>query len=117
MQDKAQNNSRLIGGIYRIGQTITSSPTLSTYTAYNRNTTDVVGLQVFELPPMFDYQAVSALLQTLERRRQVQSPHVLRVHDWGIDGSRAYIVTDPPRGITLRHLLDTDNIDMQRALV
>jgi serine/threonine protein kinase len=116
MLDKPQNNPRLIGGIYRIGQTITSGPMLSTYTAYNRNTTDVVGLQVFELPPMFDYQAVSGLLQTLQQRRQVQSPHVLRVHDWGIDISRAYIATDPPRGITLRHLLDNENIDVQRAL-
>ena len=116
MLDKAHNTPRLIGGIYRIGQTITSGPTLSTYTAYNRNTTDVVGLQVFELPPMLDYQSATELLQTLDRRRQVQSPHVLRVHDWGIDGSRAYIATDPPRGTTLRHVLDNENIDVTRAL-
>src|SRR5205085_7005155 len=106
---------RLIGGIYRMGQILTSGPMLSMYTAYNRNTTNVVGLLVFELPPMFDYQMVSGLLQTLERRRQVQSPHVMRVHDWGIDGSRAYIATDPPRGITLRHVLDNEDIDLQRA--
>lgn len=116
MLDKAQNNPRLIGGIYQMGQLITTGPMLSTYTAYNRNTTDVVGLLVFELPPMFDYQMVSGLLQTLERRRQVQSSHVLRVHDWGIDGSRAYIATDAPRGITLRHVLDNENINVQRAI-
>jgi len=116
MQDKAQNNPRLIGGIYRMGQVITAGPMLSTYTAYNRNTTDVVGLLVFELPPMFDYQMVSGLLQAMERRRQVQSPHVIRVHDWGIDGSRAYIATDPPRGITLRHVLDNEDVNLQRAL-
>jgi len=116
MLDKAQNNPRLIGGIYRMGQVITTGPMLSTYTAYNRNTSDVVGLMVFQLPPMFDFQMVSGLLQTMERRRQVQSPHVIRVYDWGIDGSRAYVATDPPRGITLRQVLDNENIDLQRAL-
>src|SRR5947209_3384728 len=116
MPDKAQNNPRLVGGIYRIGQIITTGPMLSTYTAYNRNTSDVVGLLVFELPPMFDYQMVSELLQSMERRRQVQSPHVIRVHDWGIDGSRAYIATDPPRGITLRHVLDNEDLNLQRVL-
>ena len=116
MLDKAHNNPRLIGGIYQVGQRITTGPMLSTYTAYNRNTTDVVGLLVFELSPMFDYQMVSGLLQAMERHRQVQSPHVIRVHDWGIDGSRAYIATDAPRGITLRHVLDNENIDVQRAI-
>ncbi len=116
MLDKAQNNPRLIGGIYRMGQLITSGPMLSIYTAYNRNTTDVVGLLVFELPSMFDYQMVSGLLQALERRRQVQSPHVIQVHDWGIDGSRAYIATDPPRGVTLRRVLDNENINVQYAI-
>src|SRR5437016_5248583 len=116
MLDKAQNNPRLIGGIYRMGQLITTGPLLSTYTAYNRNTTDVVGLLVFELSPMFDYQMVSGLLQAMERRRQVRSPHVIRVHDRGIDGSRAYIATDAPRGITLRHVLDNENIDVLRAI-
>jgi len=41
---------------------------------------------------------------------------VMRVHDWGVDDSRAYIATDPPRGITLRHVLDSENVDLQRAL-
>lgn len=41
---------------------------------------------------------------------------MIHVYDWGIDGSRAYIATDPPRGITLRHVLDTENIDVQRAV-
>jgi serine/threonine protein kinase len=112
----AQRDSRLIGGIYRVGQVIASGPVLSEYTAYNRNTSDVVGLLVFEVPPMIDAEAAQQLLQPLERRRRVESPHVIHVYDWGIDGSRAYIATDPPRGITLRQLLDNETLSLQRAV-
>src|SRR6266851_84140 len=111
-----QRDPRLIGGVYRVGQAITSSDVLTHYTAYNRNTNDVVGLFVLELPPAIEPQAVQPLLQPLEQRRLVESPYVLRVYDWGIDGNRVYIATDPPRGITLRHVLDNENIDVPRAL-
>ncbi len=112
----AQRDPRLIGGVYRAGQAITSSDVLTHYTAYNRNTNDVVGLFVLELPPAIEPQAAQPLLQPLEQRRQVESPHVMRVYDWGIDGKRVYIATDPPRGVTLRHVLDNENIDLQRTL-
>lgn len=112
----AQRDSRLIGGIYRLGQVISSGPVLSGYTAYNRNTSDVVGLLVLELPPMVEAEGAQQLLQPLERRRRVESPHVMRVYDWGVDGSRAYIATDPPRGVTLRQVLDDETIDLQRAV-
>src|SRR5207249_2856774 len=105
----AQRDARLIGGIYQVGQTITSGGMLTTYTAYNRNTGDVVGLLVIEIPPTFDAPMIDQLLQPLERRRSIDSPNVIRVYDWGIDGNRAYIATDPPRGIALRHVLDNEN--------
>ena len=111
-----QRDPRLIGGVYRVGQAITSSDVLTHYTAYNRNTNDVVGLFVLELPPAIEPQAVQPLLQPLEQRRLVESPYVLRVYDWGIDGKRIYIATDPPRGVTLRHVLDNENIDLRRTL-
>jgi serine/threonine protein kinase len=112
----AQRDARQIGGIYRIGQVITSGGMLTTYTAYNRNTNDVVGLYVIESPPAFDAEAVSQMLQPLERRRAIQSPHVLHVYDWGIDGTRAYIATDPPRGMTLRYVLDNENMNLGRSI-
>ncbi len=99
-----------------MGQVITTSPTLTTYTAYNRNTNDVVGLIVFELPPTFEAEDALRLLEPLERRRLVESPHVIHVFDWGIDGSRVYIATDPPRGISLRDVLDSETIDLKRAV-
>jgi serine/threonine protein kinase len=111
-----QRNPRVIGGIYQTGPVISSGPMLTTYTGYNRNTGDVVGLQVIELPPMLDETTALGLLQPLERRKQVESQHVIHVYDWGLDGSRAYIATDPPRGVTLRHVLDAENIDLRRAL-
>src|SRR5436189_6386324 len=83
MVEDARKNPRLIGGVYQVGQVITNSPTLTTYTAYNRNTSDVVGLQVFELPPTVEVEAALRLLEPLERRRLVQSPHVIHVFDWG----------------------------------
>jgi len=111
----AQRDSRLIGGIYRVGQVITSGPVFSEYTAYNRNTSDVVGLLVLEIPPGVE-EAAQELLQPLVRRRAVESPHVMHVYDWGIDGSRAYIATDPPRGIPLRQLLENETLNLRRAV-
>jgi len=107
---------RQIGGIYQIGQKIIAENGISMYTAYNRNTNDVVGLYVLELPPALPFAAAQQLLQSLERRRAVLSPHILRIHDWGIDGTRAYIATDPPRGVTLRQVMDSENIDLKRAI-
>jgi len=112
----AQRDPRLIGGVYRTGQVITSSGVLTHYTAYDRNTNDVVGLFLLELPPTVEAQSAQQLLQPLERRWLVESPHVIQVHNWGVDGKRIYIATDPPRGITLRHVLDNENIDLQRTL-
>ncbi len=116
MVEDARKNPRLIGGVYQVGQVITTGPILTVYTAYNRNTNDVVGLLVLELPPQFEAEAALRLLEPLKRRRLVQSPHVIHVYDWGIDGSRAYIATAPPRGITLRHVLDNETIEMHRAV-
>jgi Protein kinase domain/FHA domain len=116
MVEDARKNPRLIGGAYQVGQVITTGPMLTVYTAYNRNTSDVVGLLVLELPPQFEAEVALRLLEPLEQRRLVQSPHVIHVYDWGIDGSRAYIATDPPRGITLRHVLDNETVDLRRAV-
>ncbi len=116
MVEDARKDPRLIGGVYQVGQVITYSPTLTTYTAYNRNTNDVVGLLVFELPPKVEAEAAHRLLEPLERRRQVESPHVIHVFDWGIDGARVYIATDPPRGISMRAVLDNETLDLKRAV-
>lgn len=112
----SQRDTKLIGGVYRVGQVVTTRGILTTCTAYNRNTNDVVGLFVIEVPPVFHPQTVQQLLQPLARRQAVQSPHVLRLHNWGVDGSRAYIATDPPRGTTLRYVLDNEDVDLQRTL-
>lgn len=112
----SQRHPRLIAGLYQTGQMLTSDPFLTSYSAYNRNSSDVVGLLVIELPPTLDPLATQQLLAPLARRRQAQSPHVIRIHDWGMFEHYAYIATDPPRGITLRQLADTENIDLARSL-
>src|SRR5262249_28181590 len=112
----SQRDTRLIGGIYRIGQAIRSGGMLSIYTAYNRISNDVVGLYVITFSTTLHIEAVQPLLQSLEPRRSLQSPHILRIYNWGVDGNRAYIATDPPRGVTLQHVLDNENIDIPRAI-
>ncbi len=112
----SQRDPRLIGGVYRTSQVVISGGILTNYTAYNHNTNEVVGLIVLELPSPTDAQAVQQFFQPMERRRSVKSPQVLQIYDWGIDGNRVYLATDPPRGITLRYVLDNENIDLQRAL-
>ncbi|HZO71890.1 MAG TPA: FHA domain-containing protein [Ktedonobacteraceae bacterium] len=111
-----QRDARLVGGVYRVGQVIASSEILTICTAYNRNTSDVVGLSIIEIPATAPQDLVSTRLNALASRRQVISPYVLQVFDWGIEGTRAYIATASPRGITLQHVLDNENIDIQRAL-
>jgi len=112
----SQRDTKLIGGVYRAGQVVFHEGMLTTYTAYNRNTNDVVGLFVLEVPPQLHPQTIQQVLQPLTRRQLVQSPHVLRVHDWGVDGPHVYIVTDPLRGVTLHYVLNNENIDLQRIL-
>lgn len=109
-------DTRPVGGIYRVGQQLTSSGMLTTYTAYNRNTNDVVGLHIIDLQAPEQLQAIQPGLQMLDKRRHVQSSHVLRIHDWGIDQHRIYIATDPPRGVTLQHVFDNENVDIVRAI-
>ena len=116
MVDDVRKNPRLIGGVYQAGQVITYGPTLTTYTAYNRNTSDVVGLLVFDLPPHVEAETALRLLEPLNRRRLVESPHVIHVFDWGVDGSRIFIATDPPRGISLRAFLDNETLDLKRTV-
>jgi len=60
-----QQIRRLIGGIYRVGQIITNEGMLTTCTAYNRNTNDVVGLVLVEFPPSLSVHAVEQQLQSL----------------------------------------------------
>lgn len=112
----SQRDSRLIGGVYMVSQVITSGGMLSVYTAHDRNTNDMVGLQVVEFPPMSDPYTMQQQLQPVEQRRSIQSPSVLRIRDWGIDGNRIYIATDPPRGMTLQHVLDNEDVSIERAL-
>ncbi len=112
----SQRDTKLIGGAYRVGQKVSQQGLLTIYTGYDRNTNDVVGLFILDVPPVFSPLSVQQVLQPLARRQQVQSPHVLRVHDWGIDGSHAYIVTDPPRGTTLQYILNNEDIDLRRTL-
>jgi serine/threonine protein kinase len=111
-----QRSARIIGGIYRIGQIIARNGMLTTCTAYNHNTNDVAGLFVIECPPASPPEALQQLLRPLAKRRALQSPHVLHVHDWGVEGTHIYIATDPPRGVTLQHVLDTEDISIARAL-
>ncbi len=112
----AQRNSRLVGGIYQVGQTFTVGQFLTIYSAYNRNTNDVVGLLVIDLPSTLNVQAAEHLLSPLMQRRFVQSPHVMHVYDWGISEGKAYIATDPPRGITLQQLMNAENLSLARGL-
>lgn len=112
----SQRDTRIIGGVYRMGQVITSGGMLTTCIAHNRNTNDVVGLTLIDIPPYVEAQKIEMLLSPLERRRMIHSPHVLQVFNWGMDGSRLYIATDPPRGVMLRYMLDNENVDFARAL-
>lgn len=112
----SQRDSRLIGGLYRVGVVLTSGGIVTSSTAYNRNTNDMVGLYLIEFPPTFHVQEIQEALRLLAPRQRITSPHVLHVQGWGTDGNRVYIATDPARGVSLRHMQDTENIDLTRAL-
>lgn len=111
-----QRDVRAIGGVYRTGQRITTGGVLTTYTAYNHNTNDVVGLYIIELSFPRWQQIVQQFQLILYKRQQIHSPHIMRIYDWGIDENRLFIATDPPRGVTLQHILDQEHRDIPRAL-
>ena len=112
----SRRDARVIGGVYRTGLLVSAGGILTIYTAYNHNTNDVVGLYVIEPPSPGQIQVVQQFQPILDKRRLIRSPHVLRVYDWGIDENRIFIATDPPRGVTLQHLFDHENIGLSRAL-
>lgn len=111
-----QQNPRMFGGYYSVAQVISTGPLLTIYTAYHHYSSDRVGLYVVELPPTMDEEAVERHLQVFEKRRQVDSPHVMHVYDWGVDEGSIFIAADPPRGVTLRHVLDEENLKIERAV-
>ena len=112
----AQRDTRLIGGIYRTGPIITNGVMLTTYIALNHNTNDNVGLYVITLQTPEQMGTAQTLLQALAKRQGLYSSHVIRVLDWGIDGNRVYIATDPLRGVTLQYVIDNENIDLKRSI-
>lgn len=111
-----QQNSRMFGGYYQVAQVIFTGPLLTIYTAYHHYNSERVGLYVVELPPTMDEEAADSHLQVFEKRRQVNSPHVIHVYDWGVDEGSIFIATDAPRGVTLRHVLDAETLEIERAL-
>src|SRR5690348_9998055 len=112
----SRRDARVIGGAYRTGQLVSAGGILTIYTAYNQNTNDVIGLYIIEPPSPGQIQVVQRFQPILDKRRLIRSPHVIRVYDWGIDENRIFIATDPPRGVTLQHLFDHENIDLSRAI-
>ncbi len=113
---QGKGNTRVIGGIYRLGAIMQSTGMLTICTANDRNTNTMVGLYLLEFPPSFSSAEVQRILQPVERLRSLHAPHVMRMHNWGIEGTRAYIATDPPRGVPLRYILDNENISLSYAL-
>src|SRR3989442_5463166 len=95
----AQRDPRLIGGVYRTGQVVTKGGVLTSYTAHNRNTNNVVGLFVLEFPASVDVQTVQQFFQPMERRRSVESPHVMRVYDWALTETGPILLLIP-RGVS-----------------
>ncbi|HEY6540419.1 MAG TPA: serine/threonine-protein kinase, partial [Ktedonobacteraceae bacterium] len=111
-----QQNPRMFGGYYQVAQVISTGPLLTIYTAYHHYSSDKVGLYVVELPPTVDEEAVERHLHVFEKRRLVNSRHVIHIYDWGVDDGSAFIAADPPLGVTLRHVLETENLEIERAL-
>ena len=111
-----QQNPRMFGGYYQVAQVISTGPLLTVYTAYHHYSSDRVGLYVVELPPTMEEESMEPLLQVFDKRRLVNSPHVIHVYDWGVDDGSIFIATDPPLGVTLRQVLDTEDMEIERAL-
>lgn len=111
-----QRDARSIGGLYRTGQVVSRGNMLTAYTAYDSNTNDVVGLYVIEAPTNEQLAVFPSISQSLAKRQSIQSTHIIKLHNWGIEGRRIYIATDPPRGVTLQHILNTEYIDIPRAI-
>ncbi len=112
----AQRDARLIGGVYHTGSLLAKSGIVTTCTAHNRYTNDMVGLTLLDLPPALSTQGIQQALEPLKQRPSIHTEHIIQVFDWGIEAQRAYIVTTAPHGITLRYLMDNELIELPRTL-
>lgn len=115
-QGMPQDHTQLIAGVYRSSKTLLTRDRLTICTASHTRTNETVELCLLELSSEEQPVALRDYLQQLEQRRQIQSTRVRRVYDWGQQGKLVYIVTEPTHGVSLQHLLDTENIEFERAL-
>ncbi len=106
----------LIAGIYRVNQVLTQSSMYFSATAYDQRTDDIVGLYAIEAPLQVSREDLLQQFQGLDLRKRVRSAHVLRMRDWGVEGARVYIACDPLRGVTLRHLMGTEDLPLPRSI-
>lgn len=111
----AQQPPRDVQGLYRLGPALISGTFAPLYSAYDLSTGETVALLLVRPPGIFAVSEWQSLLQPLKSIQEVLHPHLLHLRDTGLEGNECFAVTDL-RGRTLREVLNTQALPLERAL-
>ena len=111
----AQQLPRDVQGLYRLGPALISGNFAPLYSAHDLSTGEMVALLLARPPGAFQLSKWQSLLQPLKTLQGLLHPHLLHLRDAGLDGDECFAVTDL-RGRTLREVLNTQALPIERAL-
>ncbi len=106
---------RVVQGIYQLGAALISGNVATLFSAQELSTGDSVAVLLARPPGRIDLARAQTLLQPLRTLQTAFHPHLLHLRDTGLDGDEFFAVTDL-RGRTLRELLNTQALPLDRAL-
>jgi serine/threonine protein kinase len=111
----AQQPPRIVNSLYRLGPALISGTVATLFSATYLATNEPVALLLVRPPARGDPQQARQLLQSARMLLTLLHPHLLHLHEAGIDQSDYFLITDL-RGRPLRELLNQEALPLERAL-
>lgn len=111
----AQQAPRIINSLYRLGPALISGAAATLFSATYLATNEPVALLLARPPARGDHEQAQRLLQSARTFITLLHPHLLHLHEAGVDQGEYFLITDL-RGRPLRELLNQEALALQRAL-
>ncbi len=111
----AQQPPRIINSLYRLGPALISGAVATLFSATYLATNEPVALLLARPPAKHHHEQAQLLLQSVRTLTLVLHPHLLHLHEAGIDHGEYFLITDL-RGRPLRELLNQEALALGRAL-
>jgi serine/threonine protein kinase len=111
----AQQTSRVVNGLYRLGPALISGTVASIFSALDVTTGDPVAILLARPPATHDSIQLRRLLQPMQALTSLLHPYLYHIREVGLDQNECFIVTDL-RGRLLRELLNHEALPLERSL-